>query len=240
MKISMASKDGSCLRARDPRLGDERSSAGGGRFARLLALGTGGPGDMTSGTASSGVERGSRQGDAEGDDTLNGQEGRCDLEDDRAAAVGVPEVSGAGARVNGGTSAMDRSCGVAPSALPRQEFGEMAQRMLRALHVQQFPNGTVALNLQIQSGPFEDLDIDLRLESGKIRATFSVKEARSYRLLHGKISALEGALGAKGIAAHPIRVDLRATLSRGKTRKKADCGRSTKGRVDRKRRDRVV
>jgi hypothetical protein len=96
--------------------------------------------------------------------------------------------------------------GAAPS---RQDFAAMAQRMLRSVHVGQLPNGVKTLSLQVETGSKTRIDVDLRLEAGKLRAHLGVAEAGAYRALGGKLEALQGALSERGIAAHPVRIDLR-------------------------------
>lgn len=171
-----------------------------GRFARLLALAP------------------EQSGEHEGGEPPSSDGPARDERRDRDKPSSTPEAARqpAAAEPPRGGAAEPPSGARAPVASPRvSSLPEgWAERMLQQVHVQQLPDGSSALQLRVCTGRFVDLDVDLRFERGRVRAAFGTAEGHSYRLLRGSLSTLEEALATRGVAAHPIRLELRRPAAR--------------------------
>jgi len=201
------------------------------RFARILALGDG---SSTHSTLSSRRDEDGALGD-EGDpeaveqdtEAARAKQPRPARADSAFAGPAVSEPLG-----NDEVSSTAR-------ASPRPTATLASAKLLGNVQVHQLPDGGTALRLRISTEWLAgDVNVDLRLERGKLRAALGVTEGRSYRLLRGSLGQLEGALAARGIAAHPVSLELRASADRATGSGKRQEGRGGRhgARVSRRRR----
>ncbi|PID38696.1 MAG: hypothetical protein CSA65_03135 [Proteobacteria bacterium] len=217
---------------RSPLVGAPSKGDGKGRFARLLALDDEGP--RGAHLVDRKTERSSDQ------EFLRAPPGREKETDEPKTAQGEGDPPAVGEELKhrpvelqaprqtdpGPASEAPSTAEPSPA---RQDVATMAQRMLRSVHVGQLPNGVKTLNLQVESGGKARIDVDLRLEAGKLRAHLGVAEAGAYRALDGKLAALQGALSARGIAAHPVRLDLRRERRAEPKQAERERGRASRG-----------
>jgi len=105
----------------------------------------------------------------------------------------------------------------ADNGLPRQyppspvglapDLQLIAHQVMKAASIHQV-RGQTTLRLQLGTARLSRVDVDLKLEGGRIRTNLQLADDSDYRLVSGAVGELEASLRARGLSIDPVRVEL--------------------------------
>lgn len=183
------------------------TSASRQEFRQLLEPGPRGNEDDRSRSVSGSPPGGRPLGDEQvGGASQPGRRGTDDSEPLLDACVTLPEPLLALVR-----SACAAEPAFVPATWTMTSVDAIANEIVRAVSVQQV-SGKTTLRIQVSTPQLSRLDVDLKVEGGKVSVSLALTDAAEYRLVRAAMPDLEAGLRDRSIDVAPVRIQLRSAM----------------------------